>query len=195
MPHKKRKRINKIKRKKRDKRNANKQANKWVLAYNEYLEPFQKIIEEEYKPQSLSLYRWVHNPIIPDDFKPQIFQDCNPNTPEGLIKPSEDDPKEVILEYTNWFTLSHYITPDEALNHWKYLLAKRIEGKSEEKKKIQVDNWIKNKGDHIVKVDYTPETAIVGPYEDGIHKQVFLFEDIDASSLIDTNFSPIKINI
>lgn len=74
-------------------------------------------------------------------------------------------------------------------------MAKRIEGKSEEKKKIQVDNWIKNKGDHIVKVDYTPETAIVGPDEDGIHKQVFLFEDIDASSLIDTNFSPIKINI
>ena len=64
MPHKKRKRINKIKRKKRDKRNANKQANKWVLAYKEYLEPFQNIIEEEYKPQSLSLYRWVHNPII-----------------------------------------------------------------------------------------------------------------------------------
>lgn len=195
MPHKKRKRINKIKRKKRDRGKANKQATKRSLAYKEYLEPFQNIIEEEYKPQSLSLYRWVHNPIISDDFKPQIFQDCNPNTPERLIKPSENDPKEVVLEYTSWFTLSHYVTPDDAINEWKHFLNKLIKGKSEEKKKIKIDNWIRNKGDHIVKLDYTPETAIVGPNGDGIHKQVFLFEDVDASSLVDDSFSPIKINI
>lgn len=193
MPHKKRKRINKIKRKKRDKKKANEPAKERCLAYKEYLEPFQSIIEEEYKPQSSSLYRWVHNPIISDDFKPQIFQDCNPNTPENLLKPSKDDPKAVVLGYTDWFTLSHYVTPEDAIKEWKHLLEKRIKGKSEEKTKSQVDNWIRNKGDHIVKVDYTPETAIVGPSGDGIHKQVFLFEDVDASSLIDTSFSPIKL--
>ncbi len=55
MAHKKRKRINKLKRKKK----AAKQNKQPKLAYGDYLEPYLGIIEEEYKRQNVSLFRWV----------------------------------------------------------------------------------------------------------------------------------------
>jgi hypothetical protein len=116
MPHKVRRKINRIKQKEKAKKKALKKERKQILAYNDYLKPFLKIIQEEYKPDNVSLYRWVHNPFSSDDFKPQIFQDSNPNTPEGLKVPSDDAPKEVILEYTNYFTLSNYTTQEDAVN-------------------------------------------------------------------------------
>ena len=115
MAHKKRKRINKLKRKKK----AAKQNKQPKLAYGDYLEPYLGIIEEEYKRQNVSLFRWVHYPLIPDDFKPQIFQENNPNTPEGLKIPPADAPKEVISDYTGWFTLSHFASSDDAIREWK----------------------------------------------------------------------------
>jgi hypothetical protein len=34
---------------------------------------------------------------------------------------------------------------------------------------------------------------MVGPQKDDVHKQVFLFENVDAASLIDKAFKPVKI--
>lgn len=65
------------------------------------------------------------------------------------------------------------------------------------KKKIlaEIKKWISKKGQYIIKVDYTPETAIVGPQEDGTHKQALLYSDVDVETLIDKTFEPIKIDL
>ena len=54
------------------------------LAHMEELAPFLSIIEEEYKPINISLYRWMHVPQNQDDYRPQIFQESNPMCPEQL---------------------------------------------------------------------------------------------------------------
>lgn len=194
MAHKKRRKIFLIKQKKKNQKKAVGQDVKYVLAYNEYLEPFLDVIEEEYKPKNISLYRWVHNPISSDDFKPQVFQENNPNSPEDIKIPPADAPKDVILEYTDWFTLSSYVTSDAAIKEWCDTLTRRLKRKkTEESRKAEIEKWIRNKGEYVVKVDYTEETAMVGPQDDGIHKQAFVFEGIDAASLVDQAFKPIKI--
>lgn len=60
------------KRKRKEHRKRQKQS-AMKLAYSEYLTPFEEVIYKQYKPDDISLYRWVHNPMVEDDFKPQIF--------------------------------------------------------------------------------------------------------------------------
>lgn len=193
MAHKVRKRINKIKRKKKVRQKAVRERQKQMLAHNDYLEPFLDVIEEEYKPMDISLYRWVHNPLNSDDFKPQIYQESNPVSPEDVKVPPADASKAVILEYTDRFTLSNYTTPENAINEWVNTIKRRTKGKSEAKKQAIIEKWKKAKGQYVVKVDYTQETAIIGPQDDSIHKQAFLFEGVAGASLIDKAFQPIKI--
>lgn len=194
MTHKTQKRISKIKKKRKAKRKALKKNERRRLAHSAFLEPFLDYIIEEYKPVNISLFRWVHNPTISDDFKPQIFQENSPIAPEEIKIPPADAPKKVIFDYTDRFTLSNYVTIEDAKAEWNNTLGRRLKGKPEERKKSIIEKWIKSKGEYVVKVDYTEDTAIVGPQsDDGAHKQAFLFEGIDGASLIDKTFKPIKI--
>lgn len=70
-----------------------------------------------------------------------------------------------------------------------------MDGKPEEKIKRIVDKWVRDKGKYVVKVDYTENVALVGPQNDGVYKQVFLFEGVDAASLVDKSVEPIEIEI
>lgn len=164
-----------------------------VLAYMNYLEPFYGVIEKEYACENISLYRWVSNPIASDDFKPQIFQTRISSSPEDLKRPETNAPKEIILDYVGWFTLSNFTTLEHAIAEWQRLLKQRLRGKSEKKRSGIIEKWMQNKGEYVVKVNYTPDTAMIGPKDDGIHKQAFLFEGVDGSSLVDKAFEPVKI--
>ncbi len=166
------------------------------LVHFQNLEPYLDVIEKEYKSEDVTLYRWMHCPPIPDDFKPQIFQENNPIGVDDLACPDADAPDEVKLEYVGRFTLSGFVTPEDAVDEWKRNLCKRTEKvKDVEKKRQKTEKWIADKGQYVYKVDYTVDSAMVGPQNDGIHKQAFLFEGVDPETLIDSAFKPIKIDI
>ena len=194
MIKKKRQKIRKAKLKRKAKRKKQNK-NGLVLAYHDHLEPFLSAIESDNKPQDISLYRWVHQPYIEDDFKPQIFQESNPNSPDTLKRPQEGAPKEVIDEYTKWFTLSHFITEQDAINEWHRNLNKNLsKAKSPEKRQGAINKWITSKGDYIAKINYTKDCGLIGPSEDAVHKQVYIYSGVDVVSLIDKDYIPIKID-
>lgn len=190
----KRKRF-KAMRKRKERREKRKMLESRELANGEYLASFLDVIYEEYTPDNVSLYRWVHNPIIPDDFKPQIFQSGTSFSPDDLRIPASDAPKEVVLEHISWYTLSHFVSSEDAVKAWHTSLNNLLKKAKPEKKDKITEHWIEKKGQYIVKVDYTKSAGLIGPQGDGIHKEIFPFKDVDVASLIDKTFQPIKIEI
>ena len=167
-----------------------------VLAHLQNLEPYLDVIEREYLAEDITLYRWMHCPPIDDDFRPQIFQESNPIGVDDLQCPDVDAPDEVKLEHVGKFTLSGFVTLQDAVDEWKRNLHKRTEKvKDADRKQKKIEKWIADKGQYVYKVDYTIDTAMAGPRGDGVHKQVFLFDGIEPRDLIDPTFEPIKIDI
>lgn len=164
------------------------------LAHSEYLAPFKEVIYESYRQEDVSLYRWVHNPPIEDDFLPQIFQEASSMSVDILKEPSADAPKEVILEYTSWFTLSNFVSLEDAIKVWQLNLGKAVKKKTDNRDKA-IRRWIDKKGQYVMKIDYTKESGLIGPQGDGIHKEIFPFQDVDIASLVDKSFQPVKIEI
>lgn len=184
-----------IMRKRKERRKKQKMQERRVLAHEEYLTPFLDVIYEEYVPENVSLYRWVHNPMVADDFKPQIFQSVTSSSPDDLLIPASDAPKGVVLQHTSWFTLSHFVTLEEAVKAWRVSLNGILKKTKPEKKNKAIERWIEKKGQYVAKIDYTESAGLIGPQGDGIHKEVFPYENIDVASLIDKTFQPFKIEI
>lgn len=183
------------KRKRKEHRKRQKQS-AMKLAYSEYLTPFEEVIYKQYKPDDISLYRWVHNPMVEDDFKPQIFQSVSSKSVDELEVPDVSAPDSVILEYTSWFTLSHFSTLEQAINMWQSSLRKILKKyNNPDKKQKELQKWINKKGQFVVKIDYTSESGLIGPQSDGIHKELFPFEEVDVEALVDKTFEPVKIEI
>lgn len=182
-------------RKRKERRDKQKMQKRRELAHNEYLAPFLDVIYEEYAPENVSLYRWMHDPRVADDFKPQIFQSVTSSSPDDLLIPASDAPKEVVLQYASWFTLSHFITLEEAVRAWRSslngILKKTMPGKRDK----AIERWVEKKGQYIVKIDYTEDTGLIGPQGDGVHKEVFPYKNVDVATLIDKTFQPFKIEI
>lgn len=165
------------------------------LANSEYLTPFKEVIYEEYRPQNVSLYRWGHHPNIGDDFLPQIFQEVNPMSADMLKVPSVDAPKDVILNYTSSFTLSNFTSLEDAVSEWQSNLKKRLKKAKPGGRDKAIRQWIDKKGQYVMKIDYTEDSGLVGPQNDGIHKEFFPFSGVDVASLVDKSFEPYKIEI
>lgn len=183
------------KRKRKEHRKRQKQS-AMKLAYSEYLTPFEEVIYKQYKPDDISLYRWVHNPMVEDDFKPQIFQSVSSKSVDELEVPDVSAPDGVIWEYTSWFTLSHFSTLEQAINMWQSSLRKILKKyNNPDKKQKELQKWINKKGQFVVKIDYTSEFGLIGPQSDGIHKELFPFEGVDVEALVDKTFEPVKIEI
>lgn len=183
------------KRKRKEHRKRQKQS-AMKLAYSEYLTPFEEVIYKQYKPDDISLYRWVHNPMVEDDFKPQIFQSVSSKSVDELEVPDVSAPDGVILEYISWFTLSHFSTLEQAINMWQSSLRKILKKyNNPDKKQKELQKWINKKGQFVVKIDYTSESGLIGPQSDGIHKELFPFEGVDVEALVDKTFEPVKIEI
>jgi len=54
---------------------------------------------------------------------------------------------------------------------------------------------IEKKGQYVAKIDYTEEAGLIGPQDDGIHKEVFPYKGVEVTKLIDNSFQPFKIEI
>lgn len=183
------------KRKRKEHRKRQKQS-AMKLAYSEYLTPFEEVIYKQYKPDDISLYRWVHNPMVEDDFKPQIFQSVSSKSVDELEVPDVSAPDGVIWDYTSWFTLSHFSTLEQAINMWQSSLRKILKKyNNPDKKQKELQKWINKKGQFVVKIDYTSESGLIGLQSDGIHKELFPFEGVDVEALVDKTFEPVKIEI
>ena len=191
----KRKRKHFLNKRKREERLKRHKTQCRELAHSEYLASFKDVIYEDYTPQNVSGYRWVHNPNVADDFRPQIFQEATSSSPDDLKAPSPDAPKEVVMEYASMFTLSHFVSLEEAVKAWKTNLNRLLKKTKPGKEDRVIERWIEKKGQYVMKIDYTEESGLVGPGGDGVHKEIFLFEGVDVASLIDKTFQPYKIEI
>jgi len=165
------------------------------LANYEYLDPYMDTLIEEFVPEDLSLYRWAHFPLVKDDYLPQIFQEKNPNSPDTLKKPALGAPKEVIIDYIDNFTFSCYLTIEDAKQEWRNQLEWRMGRAKESKRENIKENFIENKGQYIIKIDYTKEVARIGLQDDDAHKIALLYDGVDFADLIDKSFTPIKIEL
>lgn len=195
MTSKQKKKHFKLMRKRKERRKKQKMQERRVLTHEEYLTSFLDVIYEEYVPENVSLYRWVHNLMVADDFKPQIFQCVTSSSPDDLLVPASDAPKEVVLQYTSYFTLSHFVTLEEAVKAWRVSLNGILKKTKPEKQSKAIERWIEKKGQYVAKIDFTESAGLIGPQGDGIHKEFFSYKDIDVASLIDKTFQPFKIEI
>ena len=180
----------KLKNKRRKSKEQKKKRNKRKLAYQNYLKPFLQTIDKVYKPMYKEAYRWMHMPRIKDDFKPQIFQESDSRTPEKIRPPQLDAPDGIILKYVDNFTLSNYDTSENAEKAYRYWVEKLSK-----KSTKALEEFIQNKGDYIVKVNYTEDVAILNEPDKKGHFQVLMFENVDYENLVDKAFVPIKIEI
>lgn len=163
-----------------------------ALKYADYLNEFNEFIFGYYKPLDADAYRWVHNPLIPDDSLPQIFQENDSRCVDDLNRPSADDPVGVVLDYVGNFTLSNYDTlehAEEVYQSWVDKFAKRKDAKE------RIRQWIEKVGIHIVRVHYSPDVAVCSPIEEDGHFEALLAESTDWEKLVDQTFKPYRINI
>ncbi len=165
------------------------------LANGEYLASFKEVIYGEYRPENVSLYRWMHNPNCGDDFLPQIFQEASSMSVDMLEVPSANASKDAILEYASWFTLSHFVSLEDAVKAWRSNLDKILKKEKQNKRDKLIQRWIKKKGQYVMKIDYTEDSGLVGQQDNGVHKEVFPFQGVDIASLIDKELQPFKIEI
>lgn len=163
------------------------------LKYSEYLMPFFDVIYRNFNVNEITLFRWMHNPEIPDDFLPQIFQENDPRSVDKLEIPDKNDPDDIILHsYIDYFTFSNFDTLENAER--EYL--KWIERFSQRKKPDEkIKNWIENKGLYIEKINYKMGDALIGKKDENGHIQTLIAEDIDPETLVDRSFEPYKIDV
>lgn len=163
------------------------------LKYGEYLNPFIDVINRHFTRANVSLYRWMHNPEIADDFLPQIFQENDPRSVEELEVPSLDAPDDIILQsYVDYFTYSNFETLKDAESEYLKWVSKFSKRKNAT---IIIQNWINSKGLYIEKVDYSEDTALIGEKDPNGHIEVLLAEGVNFEDLIDKSYEPYKIDI
>lgn len=181
-----------LKRKMKRKAHAVQLGRKFELRYSEYLDPFMDVIDNNYKPQDISLFRWMHNPEIPDDFLPQIFQEADTRDVDSLEVPSVDDPDFVILKYVDNFTLSNFDSIESAERRYNDVVTRFSKRKDAD---MRILDWIEKKGLYIEKIDYSESTALVGECDSSGHIETLIAEGVNVEDLIDRSFEPYKINV
>lgn len=165
-----------------------------TIRYQEHLQDYMDVIDECFKAEDVSLYRWIHDPLEDDDFKPQVFQENNPLSVEQLMVPDVDTPKEVKLEYISNFCLSHFTTEKSAELEYLKAFEKRSKNKSEDRYRKIKENFIRKKGEYIQKINYTVDSALIGP-DNNNHRDVLLMEDCNPQELIDKDYKPKRIDL
>lgn len=188
----KKKHVKLLKRKIKIKAKASQLEQRIKLKYSEYLDPFMDVIDNHYKPQDISLFRWMHSPEIPDDFLPQIFQESDARNVDSLDVPSVDDPEYVILDYVDYFTLSNFDSIESAEKRYNDVIKNFSKRKDADER---IKNFIKNKGIYVEKINYTKSTALVCDSDSNGHIQTLIMEGVNVEDLVDRNFEPYKINV
>lgn len=159
------------------------------LQYYELLSLFQTYIDEEFHRGNITLYRWSHDPYTSDDFKPQIFQSFSDRDITDVKVPSPTDSKKKVKKYVEFFTLSHFMTSQQAVDRYSEIISDLTNSDHPER----VEGFKENKGTYVQKCNYSENDALYGnPDEDG-HVNVLLCNGFAPERVIDTTFMPIKI--
>lgn len=159
-----------------------------------YVEPYKEHIVPPYAEEYRTGYRWVHQPLMALDGKPQAMQSSEPV--KSVAVPGDDADAMVWMQYAESFTVSSFDTPDNArLAYQEQIRRFRAQTSNPLKAERKIQSFRQNKGEYIQKVDYTPDTALVGPVNEHGHFNAILKEGVELADLVDPDFTPLKIDI
>lgn len=159
------------------------------LQHSELLNQFQEFIADEYQRGDITLYRWSHDPYTADDFKPQIFQSFSDRDISEVRVPSPTGSKKKIKKYVDYFTLSHFISEQHAIDKYNNVIADLSSSAHPE----SVEGFKENKGTYVQKCNYGENDILYGvPDEEG-HINILLCRGFNPERVIDTTYTPVKI--
>lgn len=159
------------------------------LQHSDLLSKFQTYIDEEYHRGNITLYRWAHSPYTDDDFRPQIFQSFSDRDISEIYVPSPTDKRNKVAQYVRWFTLSHYLTEEQAISNYKNIVSKLRTSDHPER----VSGFKESKGMYVTKCYYTENDALYGNADENGHIDILLCNGFDPKRVVDTTYTPVKI--
>lgn len=159
------------------------------LQHSELLSQFMAYINEEYHRGEITLYRWTHDPYTADDFKPQIFQSFSLRDISEIHVPSPAGSKKKIKKYVDHFTLSHFISEQQAFDNY----LEQIERLASSNHPERVEGFKEDKGTFIQKCNYGENDIFYGKPEESGHINVLLCRGFNPQKVIDTTYTPVKI--
>lgn len=158
------------------------------LQHAELLSLYQAFIDGHYYRGNITLYRWTHNPNTDDDFRPQIFQSFSDRDISEVELPSSVENSTQVDSYVRKFTVSHYLTEEQAIASYKDMISSMINDGHSEK----VANFMNTKGTFVTKCNYTVDDALYRKHKKG-HVNVLLCKGFDPKRVVDTTYTPVKI--
>lgn len=159
------------------------------LQYAELLSKFQSYIDDHYHRGSITLYRWTHDPYTGDDFRPQIFQSFSDRDITEYDVPSPTGSLKKVASYVGRFTLSHYLTEEQAIAKYMELVSALTNSDHPER----IDGFKENKGTFVTRCNYSEEDALYGEVEENGHVNILLCNGFDPQRVVDTTYTPVKI--
>lgn len=187
------------KRRKRAKRRRNAKWRKWSrkilrnrrreLQHSELLSQFQSYIDTTYQRGAITLFRWAHDPFTGDDFRPQIFQSFSDRDISEVKVPSPAGSLKKIEMYVNYFTLSHFLSVDQAATAYKEQIEK-LRGSDHPER---IEDFIQNKGCYVQKCNYEEDDILYGEGSPTGHINVLPCVGLDPTRVIDTTFTPLNM--
>lgn len=164
------------------------------LEHASILSNYADVIRTEYTLKDKEGFRWVHDPLEGIDSLPQKFQ--NPEFKEDDIAlPPKDASKEAIEEFINsdYFTLSHFETTEQAESaYWKALKG-RLDKVKETKRKRIIEKFKARKGSYIQKVHYRYGDALIGKTNENGHFNILPRRGLTINDVIDLSYKPQEI--
>lgn len=159
------------------------------LQHSELLTQFQAYIDEEFHRGEITLYRWAHNPYTSDDFKPQIFQSFSTRDISDVFVPSPTGSRQRIKKYVEYFTLSHFISEEQAVSRYMEV----ISGLADSGHPERAEGFKENKGTYVQRCVYGEDDIVYGTPDEKGHIDALLCKGFDPERVIDTTYTPVKI--
>lgn len=159
------------------------------LQHSELLNQFQDFIDREYRSGAMSLFRWTHDPYTADDFKPQIFQSFSDRDISEVPVPSPTGSDKKIKSYVERFTLSHFLTEQQAIAKYREQLDILQNSDHPER----VEGFKEKKGTYVQKCCYGEGDALYGKPGNGGHIDILPLRGLIPERVIDTTYTPVKI--
>ena len=159
------------------------------LQHSELLDQFRAFIDKEYHSGEMTLFRWVHDPYTADDFKPQIFQSFSDRDISEVRVPSPTGSEKKIKSYVERFTLSHFLTEQQAIAKYR----EQLEILQNSDHPERVEGFKDNKGTYVQKCRYGERDALYGKPGDGGHIDILPLRGLYPERVIDTTYTPVKI--
>ena len=159
------------------------------LQHSELLGQFRTFIDKEYHSGEMTLFRWIHDPYTADDFKPQIFQSSSDRDISEVRVPSPTGSEKRIKSYVNRFTLSHFLTEQQAIAKYR----EKLDILQNSNHPESVEAFKENKGTYVQKCCYGERDALYGNPNDEGHIDILPLRGLNLGRVIDTTYTPVKI--